>query len=143
MVQTIPQLTRSSGIYLCTSYTYAHHIPMDITYLCTSHTCAHHIPMHITYLCTSHTCAHHIPMHITYLCTSHTYAHHIPVHITGHRGEVYSLKHGELFCDEHGIRDEPVITKHSQEGTTSADHACLVHSGTGPYCNPYARQVCT
>ena len=60
-----------------------------------------------------------------------------------HRGEVYNLKHHELMCGNLGIRDEPGITKHAQEGTTSADHSYLVHSGTGPYCNPYARQVCT
>jgi hypothetical protein len=58
-----------------------------------------------------------------------------------HRGEVYNLKHHELYCEDYGICDEPVITKHSQQGTTSADHNCLTHSGTGPFCNPYAKQV--
>lgn len=60
-----------------------------------------------------------------------------------HRGEVYNLKHQELFCTQHGISDEPAFTKHAQEGTTSADHSCLAHSGKGPYCNAYAKQVCT
>ena len=59
-----------------------------------------------------------------------------------HRGEVYNLKHCELFCEDYGVCDEPMITKHAQAGTSSEDHNVLIHSGTGPFCNPFAQQVC-
>jgi hypothetical protein len=58
-----------------------------------------------------------------------------------HRGEAYSMQHQELIPHDYGIRDEPIISKHAQEGTTSADHNRLVHSGFGPYCSSQALHI--
>ena len=58
-----------------------------------------------------------------------------------HRGEAYSIQHQELSAHDYGIRDEPIVSKHAQEGTTSADHNRLIHSGFGPFCCRTALQL--